>query len=52
MQLIDRVGRWVASSFTGKQLEDGHTLPGYNIRKEGASKSLHWKAMGGWSNTA
>ena len=31
MLLIDREGGWVVSSFTGKWIEDGHTLPGYNI---------------------
>ena len=37
MLLIDREGRWVVSSFTEKQMEDGR-LPGYNVPKKEASK--------------
>ena len=38
MLLIDREGGWVVSSFAGKRIEGGHTLPGYNIQKKEASK--------------
>ena len=38
MLLIDREGGWVVSSLAGKWIEDGRTLPGYNIPKKEASK--------------
>ena len=38
MLLIDREGGWMVSSFAEKQMEDGRTLPGYNILKKEASK--------------
>ena len=37
MLLIDREGGWVVSSFAEKWMEDGRTLPGYNIPKKKAS---------------